>query len=102
VAAAVAGTRADRRGFGRSLNLGPVTLTNVLAMRSAKVREYPDSPGLHVVYTREDILGTLIWTQVSFFSEDSGVTIAHIASTTNPSNGVADFGAMARSFRFGT
>ena len=73
----------------------------VLVMRSVDVKEYPDSPALVVVYTREDILGTTIWTQVTFFSEDTSITLAHLATVANPTNGLADFEKMARSFRFG-
>jgi hypothetical protein len=71
-------------------------------MRSVNVIEYPDSPALVVVYTREDILGANIWTQVTFFSEDTSITLAHLATTANPTNGLVDFDKMARSFRFGT
>jgi heme-binding NEAT domain protein len=71
-------------------------------MRSVDVEDYGDSPALVVVYTREDLLGTLVWTQVSFFSEDSTITLIHIATLANPTNGLADFDTMVRSFRFGT
>ena len=97
----------DREVFWREfsrrvLATAPENDKPVLVMRSVDVKEYPDSPALVVVYTREDILGTLIWTHVSFFSEDTTITIMHLATTANPTNGLADFDKMVRSFRFGT
>lgn len=100
-------TPRDREVFWREFSRRLVASASendkpVLVMRSVDVKEYPDSPALVVVYTREDILGTTIWTQVTFFSEDTSITLAHLATIANPTNGLADFEKMARSFRFGT
>jgi hypothetical protein len=90
------------REFSRRLvDAAPENNKPVLVMRSVDVKEYGDSSALVVVYTREDLLGTLIWTQVNFFSEDSTIALIHVATLANPSNGLADFDAMARSLRFG-
>ena len=91
------------REFSRRLiAAAPENNKPVLTMRSVDVKDYGDSPALVVVYTREDLLGTLVWTQVSFFSEDSTITLIHIATLANSTNGLADFNTMVRSFRFGT
>jgi hypothetical protein len=100
-------TARDREVFWREfsrrlLATAPEHDKPVLVMRSVNVKEYPDSPALVVVYTREDILGANIWTQVTFFSEDTSITLAHLATIANPTNGLVDFDKMARSFRFGT
>jgi hypothetical protein len=89
------------RVFARTMaDRAPEGNKPVLTLRTLEIRDYPGGAARVLSYAQEDLMGTVIWTQVRFFTEGSAVVLLHAATAENPANGLEGLEAMAQSFRW--